>query len=1650
MTPSKPPRKSLRHLAENSQTLHCRYPLPPNPTIIYARFSPDNNIDDPYKIVENARQSLIKDTPENNTSLVGLLLPFVNISNSIINLWIFCIRSPNSISASIQGLSPKGKEKAPAHLFQELESLAFEGLQRVDLSDFTPNDLFSCSAECAALTRSCPACARSTCDETSQPPTSAVLLPRLSLQDAYSMFIYAVRERLIDNICSPNLSKENSMTMGADSKHPLRAIRFGQGFLTIEECFDSLWGFGWKRSSQSRHLIHTALDVYLTPTAIYIRPLPTVTNLSPISPTPPESTFCTPLSPGTPLVLAPYPTPAFYISTHASSTIPSSLRNEFWHALKGLGALGYPETAKVRSTSHSRPSILPESKFSHEDFILVYIFLNNPQGDPRGLPALWPAHLTFVDTDPSRIRLTTLPEIPGIETLLTPPRPSINAVSVSDMGSLVVSPSQALDRTIFRNSFKRLRNTQRVMRTLELHSRRRIPRLPIHEAAKSTAGYVESVAKEREKEREKANLERLRREKEGKDKTPLAGSVSGSVSTQQTPVPTPSTPTISGATVPPKPSQDIVASISSWRSTSGQFFARTAQDSTSYSFYPSPPDCNPFHVSAAGTAELASGTFGLSSVSAPSAQYTPSALPASDNVRTSAMGMPNEMDLGMDIDLSDINIGINLSRSMNMMDVNGDSDLVDVDGGFGGFGDTLITDDDFDYFDKSIVPEPSSLDKGIPSWLRDALTSEGIIPPVLPSSQQLNDPSEPEDIMVAPELLPSTPTARSPPTPNNPRTPSLEVLNPLGSPRDRLFDPVYFGDRHHIADDKYTGSQGKYLLRNLQSMATPPPEDVLIGRKRDGWRFRYDSLTDPRIGVVNRLRGLKRKLDSHSRNTKSLKQGSREEEWESIFSEEEDAEEIDSSSSCDENEEELDTMELDYDRLDVRSRESFSRPSTPPPVGHPLSPSLLYFRLEYSLLLPLGIAMRPSFKELVSSETPSVAISVPTPVSPAAALGSASERNKTLEMLAQAMSKENVENSLWSHACGLTPPFSSPPRFSIPQEHVNRLSALFKKIPGIEAALPLSALLDVASDIPPPAIFSSPKLKLLSPPKFCLGRAGLVHQVLPSAIRFWEKEGLGPRGGTKDVVAFCLFQDGEERATIVTSWLQRVARTYAARGLGAHVPGDAGPFTNGLVPLHFESVRKVLAQLMTALSLIPHVPRIVIYIISPPTLCSSLDSPTLRSIIRSRKYIPKLAGQRDFDNDRVLFHFVPESYIADPYVYPCTRYLGLEQFVQSVYDRLLRVCSRPVPSRSSMSLIHIDNRLQAPAFVLARPGPPETHFQWEGRPSLNVTDRYTFLHVGYRLSKCKKWLLAACIDERGEAHDLAIWNVPYHSEDDQTVGGDIDVNIAWIVENIWLFTSQFAKRSDTEWKIVLSRFDGITASEVEAWMLHLEMAVMNPQGRPLHVSLVCAQNDIPLALLSNTGTDESQSRPFSMVPPPGSVFVDASSLTYSVSFPGRAPIILTSYLYPTDQPSILGPSPTETDMDTTEDDTDTPLLPMETPTPVIPLCTSSLFTVSNTCNESIDTGGAMGDSALLGALYIHMLYAGKTPKSTLRKNSEEMLADITKSWYDLSVLTKERWRIPDGNWNGNDNPLPFHLAALDVMLTMLVIADTPRKEVGSV
>ena len=71
-----------------------------------------------------------------------------------------------------------------------------------------------------------------------------------------------------------------------------------------------------------------------------------------------------------------------------------------------------------------------------------------------------------------------------------------------------------------------------------------------------------------------------------------------------------------------------------------------------------------------------------------------------------------------------------------------------------------------------------------------------------------------------------------------------------------IFDPIPFASSHRVADGKY--AVGKFALPSPDDedrtesldFSTAPPSPT-------GWRFKYDLATDPRIGVVRKLIGVK-------------------------------------------------------------------------------------------------------------------------------------------------------------------------------------------------------------------------------------------------------------------------------------------------------------------------------------------------------------------------------------------------------------------------------------------------------------------------------------------------------------------------------------------------------------------------------------------------------------------------------------------------------------------------------------------------------------------------------------------------------------------------------------------------------------------------
>ena len=130
-----------------------------------------------------------------------------------------------------------------------------------ELSQFTPSALYPCSSECAELVNPCSSCTNTLSNsftvrgDRSTVSSSATLFPRLPLRAAYTLFIDAVRDRLIDDICVGLYRPLEENTTGIHVQvqgRPSAATRLGRGFLSNRDYIYPTWGCGWEQRSHSR------------------------------------------------------------------------------------------------------------------------------------------------------------------------------------------------------------------------------------------------------------------------------------------------------------------------------------------------------------------------------------------------------------------------------------------------------------------------------------------------------------------------------------------------------------------------------------------------------------------------------------------------------------------------------------------------------------------------------------------------------------------------------------------------------------------------------------------------------------------------------------------------------------------------------------------------------------------------------------------------------------------------------------------------------------------------------------------------------------------------------------------------------------------------------------------------------------------------------------------------------------------------------------------------------------------------------------------------------------------------------------------------------------------------------------------------------
>ncbi|KAG0692561.1 hypothetical protein DFH29DRAFT_1046017 [Suillus ampliporus] len=460
---------------------------------------------------------------------------------------------------------------------------------------------------------------------------------------------------------------------------------------------------------------------------------------------------------------------------------------------------------------------------------------------------------------------------------------------------------------------------------------------------------------------------------------------------------------------------------------------------------------------------------------------------------------------------------------------------------------------------------------------------------------------------------------------------------------------------------------------------------------------------------------------------------------------------------------------------------------------------------------------------------------------------------------------------------------------------------------------PVELLTMFTSDGMPAA--ESVHLQRLDPPMFSAGKSGCVVQVLPSALALLEKLGLTPHGGKRDVVAFVFLEEGGlEKQRQAEIWLNKMSAGYSAKQTWFFHCRDQHNVLSRWGHA-FEAGESEEGPFCNAWSQNSD----LVFYIAIPDPAIGLTSPLLREIF---SFVKQTQTKRS--EAPILFQFVPEHLISSS-----ESPSGEDSEIDALWDS---------PTRAKQS--HISRN--SPLFWPVPQALSTSRKQLQPGPLTSWIDIRSF-HVGYRFSTCGKWLFAADIGSGCKSG---------------------------------IFTVQFAKRANVEWRIVIAKLGPMTVSELEGWNIHLSAAVpLCNDMPPFHVSLLSVEQNLcwPVIPHLNETAGSTSSR---RVPAKDSksIYVDTAAPAYAIYPSTRIPLSSRSCQEQADSPFIPDHDGTMTS-DTSS---------------ILPISTSILVRSPPTRTTSTQS-----------STYIHLLHALHTPSAMLGFQE-----------YPL---------------------LPFHLAALEAM-----------------
>ncbi|RYP42172.1 hypothetical protein DL768_010394 [Monosporascus sp. mg162] len=330
-------------------------------------------------------------------------------------------------------------------------------------------------------------------------------------------------------------------------------------------------------------------------------------------------------------------------------------------------------------------------------------------------------------------------------------------------------------------------------------------------------------------------------------------------------------------------------------------------------------------------------------------------------------------------------------------------------------------------------------------------------------------------------------------------------------------------------------------------------------------------------------------------------------------------------------------------------------------------------------------------------------------------------------------------------------------------------------------------------------------------PHFALRRYESKLSVLPSAVTFWESLGLGPSRGTKDINAICIFPDFPGMTESLLVFTDRMRSVYESLKLGSfNRLTNSNDIADGLVAFDVETILEPLresssfmgpsllngfSKLCKALSATTvQETNFVVYFVFSPDISGSIVESCLAFHQLFEGYKKTLASKRlPIVNDMVL-QLIPIDFVSSSTSLANPSPAEFTKLALETYDRCT-LFGGPMPS---------------PAIVLEQPPPRHIDFKLTSNPSASLLHENSCLHVAYAQSVDERWITAAWTDNRGVQQQTTSYCLGRK-------GKSISTSFADVAREIWETTRRLISAWKVHWRIIIAKCGVMEQHEIDLW-----------------------------------------------------------------------------------------------------------------------------------------------------------------------------------------------------------------------------------------